>query len=82
MPLSVPFASEVVRTSTSTLPPLRFGSTVSEIVVCSFVALIYIYMVRLIRDIDDPFEYEENGSKGAAEVELFPLEEFRERLGK
>lgn len=34
MPLSVPFASEVVRTSTSTLPPLRFGSTVSEIVVC------------------------------------------------
>ena len=37
-------------------------------------------MVRLIKDIDDPFEYEEGGQKGCSEVELFPLLEYRERL--
>ena len=60
----------------------KFDTLVSEVVVCSFVSLIYIYMVRLIRDIDDPFEYSADGSKGAAEVELFPLEEFKARLEK
>ena len=58
----------------------KFDTITSEIVVCSFVSLIYIYMVRLIRDIDDPFEYEEGKSKGAAEVELFPIEELKARL--
>ena len=60
----------------------KFDTLVSELVVCSFVSLIYIYMVRLIRDIDDPFEYDADGSKGAAEVELFPIEEFKARLEK
>lgn len=60
----------------------KFDTIMSEVIVCSFVSLIYIYMVRLIRDIDDPFEYEEGKSKGAAEVDLFPLEEFKARLEK
>jgi hypothetical protein len=38
-------------------------------------------MLRLIRDIDNPFDYEADGrDRGAGEVPLFPLEEYRERL--
>ncbi len=57
-----------------------FKSALGEIVVVSFVGLIYTYMYRLIRDIDDPFDYDENGATGAAEVELYPLQEYRARL--
>ena len=41
----------------------------------SFVALIYTYMYRLIKDVDDPFDYDVAGANGAAEVELYPLRE-------
>jgi hypothetical protein len=58
----------------------KFDSILSEAIVTSFVSMIYIYMVRLIRDIDDPFEYEEGKEKGSAEVALFPLDEFRQRI--
>jgi hypothetical protein len=58
----------------------KFDTIISQAVVCAFVSLIYIYMVRLIRDIDDPFEYEDGAAQGAAEVDLFPLVEFKQRL--
>jgi hypothetical protein len=57
-----------------------FKSALGEIVVVSFVGLIYTYMYRLIKDIDDPFDFDENGATGAAEVELYPLHEYRARL--
>lgn len=56
----------------------RFKSMVAEVVICAFVTLIYVYMIKLIRDIDDPFEY--SGTGGAAEVNLFPLVEYQTRL--
>ena len=58
----------------------KFKSLVAEVILVAFVTLIYVYMLRLIRDIDDPFEYSPDGTKGAAEVELTPLLEYRERL--
>lgn len=58
----------------------KFKSTLAECVLVPFVTLIYVYMIRLIRDIDDPFEYSEGGAKGAAEVELFPVVEYLARL--
>jgi hypothetical protein len=59
----------------------RYKSTLAMCILVPFIALIYIYMIRLIKDIDDPFEYAPDGSKaGGAEVELFPLIEFRQRL--
>lgn len=57
-----------------------FKNIFAEVILVSFVTLIFVYMLRLIRDIDDPFEYAEDGVRGAAEVELFPLEEYVVRL--
>ncbi len=54
----------------------KFKSFLVEVILVSFVTQIFVYMLRLIKDIDDPFEYEEGAAKGAAEVELFPLEEY------
>jgi hypothetical protein len=59
----------------------QFRNLVSELLLVPFVSLINIYMLRLIRDIDNPFDYRSDGSeRGSAEVSLFPLQEFRERL--
>jgi hypothetical protein len=59
----------------------RFRSLAAECLLVPFVALINIYMLRLIRDIDNPFEYETDGREhGSGEVPLFPLDEYRARL--
>ncbi len=58
----------------------KFKTFLAEIILVPFVTLIFIYMIRLIRDIDDPFEYSDKGRKSSAEVDLFPFEDFRERL--
>jgi len=54
----------------------RFKNAQAEYVLVGFISLIYLYMVRLIRDIDDPFEV----GGGGAEVDLFPLHEYRARI--
>ncbi len=58
----------------------HFKNLLTELVLVSFITLIFVYMVRMIRDIDDPFEYTEEGQVGAVEVELFPIKEYLERL--
>jgi hypothetical protein len=59
----------------------RFKSIAAECLLVPFVALINIYMLRLIRDIDNPFDYEVDGREhGSGEVMLFPLDEYRARL--
>ncbi len=61
----------------------KFKTSVAEYILVPFVALVNVYMLRLIRDIDDPFDYGRDGrKKGGAEVELFPLHEYRSRLLK
>lgn len=60
----------------------KFKSPLAGYMLVGFVSLVYVYMVRLIRDIDDPFEYSPDGEAGAAEVELFPLLEYRDRLAQ
>jgi hypothetical protein len=54
----------------------KFKSPVAELIIIAFISLIFTYMLRLIRDVDDPFEYSADGDKGSAEVELFPIEEY------
>jgi hypothetical protein len=48
--------------------------------VCA-IAFLLAYMIALITDLDDPFEYG-NGEVGAAEVSLLPLEQVRRRLAR
>lgn len=58
----------------------RFKSLVAEYTLVACITLIYVYMLRLIRDIDDPFEYSPDlQRRGAAEVDLFPITEFMAR---
>ncbi len=57
----------------------EFG-TLGKYIIIGFVSLIYSYLWRLVRDVDDPFEYSPDGERtGAAEVELFPLIEYQAR---
>jgi hypothetical protein len=44
-----------------------------------FVTFILIYMIMLIRDLDDPFEYD--SETVTDEVSLHPLTDLQERLG-
>ncbi len=60
----------------------KFKSLVAELILVSFVTLIYTYMLGLIRDVDDPFEYSATAARGAAEVDLFPLDEYIARSGR
>ncbi|MDR7420445.1 MAG: hypothetical protein QN178_16205 [Armatimonadota bacterium] len=44
-------------------------------------SLIYIYLVRLIRDLDNPFDYDPaRMERSAADVSTHPLTEYRQRL--
>lgn len=60
---------------------VKFKSVLVEAIIVSFVGLIYIYMYRLIKDIDDPFEYKEEET-GVTEIPLFPITEYLDRLKK
>jgi hypothetical protein len=44
-----------------------------------FVVFLVLYMLFLIRDLDDPFEYSEHG-EAPGEVSLFPIHEVKDRL--
>jgi hypothetical protein len=59
----------------------RFRSVVAEMLLVPFVALVNIYMLRLIKDVDNPFDFQDGvRDHRSGEVALFPLEEYRERL--
>lgn len=59
----------------------RFKTLTAEIILVPFVTLVNVYLLRLIKDVDDPFDYRPDGSgSGGAEVELFPIDEYRARL--
>lgn len=59
----------------------NYKSVIAEYFLITIFSLIYIYLVRLIRDVDDPFEYKPGqAAGGAVEVDPYPLIEFRQRL--
>jgi hypothetical protein len=58
-----------------------YRSPHAEYMVIVGISLVDIYMIRLIRDVDDPFRFGPHGPhRGAAEVDLFPVVEYVERL--
>lgn len=59
----------------------NFKNPIAQYLVVGAISLVYVYMIRLIRDLDNPFDYEQDGScSGAAEVDYFPLSEAQKRL--
>jgi hypothetical protein len=59
----------------------KFKTPLAMTILVPFITLIYVYMLRLIRDIDDPFDYAPDGQKsGGAEVDLTPLDAYQKRL--
>ena len=60
----------------------RFESFLLSLLLVSFLTHIFTYMIYLIRDIDHPFEYPTNGRVRAADIDLFPLTEYRQRAAE
>ena len=52
----------------------------AELFLLGTIAFLLAYMILLIRDMDDPFEYEGSGRRGAAEVSLAPLDYLERRM--
>jgi hypothetical protein len=61
----------------------NYRTVVVEYFLISLFSLIYVYLIRLIHDVDNPFEYV-TGQKatGSAEVDPLPVQEYRQRLEK
>lgn len=54
-----------------------------SVFIVSSISFLLVYMIFLIRDLDDPFEFATDGSRaGAAEVSLLPLERLERRLSR
>lgn len=59
----------------------NYKSPLAEYLLITLFSLVYIYMTRLIYDVDAPFAYSAKKSiAGSAEVNPFPLQEYRRRL--
>lgn len=58
----------------------NYKSVFAEYTLISLLSLIYIYLVKLIHDVDSPFDYGYKRSKeGFTEVDPFPVKEYRKR---
>ena len=60
----------------------NFENDTIAIIIVSFLTQIFVYMLRLIRDVDQPFEYSPNGVVRAADIDLFPLLDYDARAKK
>ena len=61
----------------------NYNTLVAEYFLITLLSLIYIYLARLIRDIDRPFMYHHRRKiPGSADVNPYPLQEYRQRLKK
>ena len=59
----------------------NFKHPVAQYAIIGSISLVYVYILRLIRDLDNPFDYAHDGSAGASEVDYFPIIEAIKRLG-
>jgi hypothetical protein len=59
-----------------------FAAIGAELFLVCAITFLVAYLVLLIRDLDDPFEYDENGKRGSAEVSLVPLDRLERRMAE
>jgi hypothetical protein len=57
-----------------------FAAIGAELFLVCAITFLVAYLVLLIRDLDDPFDYDENGKRGSAEVSLVPLDRLERRM--
>jgi hypothetical protein len=57
-----------------------FATLGAEIFLVCSITFVIAYLVILIHDLDDPFDYDENGRRGAADVSLAPLNRLEQRM--
>ena len=60
----------------------KFENETISIIIILFITQIFVYMLRLIRDVDEPFEYSPAGKVRAADIDLFPLLDYDARAKK
>jgi hypothetical protein len=58
----------------------KISGSRSELFMLGAVTFLLAYLILLIKDLDDPFDCDENGKRGAVEVSLQPLEYLAERM--
>lgn len=59
-----------------------FATLGAELFLVCAITFLVAYLVLLIRDLDDPFDYDENGKRGSAEVSLVPLDRLERRMAE
>ena len=60
----------------------EFGSAGPELFLICLISFVLVYILLLIKDLDDPFDYDGDAQSGAAEVSLAPLDHLQERLAR
>lgn len=59
-----------------------FAAIGAELFLVCAITFLVTYLVLLIRDLDDPFDYDDNGRRGSAEVSLAPLDRLVRRMAE
>ncbi len=57
----------------------NFRSQTLQYLVVGLLGLIYLYLARLVRDLDNPFDYQAGTARGGAEVSPFPVIALQQR---
>jgi len=61
---------------------IRIDPFYESVFFVGFVSFILIYMIMLIKDLDNPFNYRANRQENADEVSLKPLEDLKDKLAE
>lgn len=59
-----------------------FATLGAELFLVCAIAFLVVYLVLLIRDLDNPFDYDERGRRGSAEVSLSPINRLEHRMAE
>ena len=59
-----------------------FATLGAELFLVCAITFLITYLVLLIGDLDDPFDYDENGKRGSAEVSLAALDRLERRMAE
>jgi hypothetical protein len=81
IPIGYALLELLVATTLGLLLISNYKTPIAEYFLISLFSLIYIYLLRLIRDIDAPFAYSASTNvSSSAEIDPYPLREYRKRL--